>query len=276
MSIDTLNARLPHINVSYGRVLDKPCPADMYQVVPKGSRSLLWYTYCKGMNVCYLLYLGQNNKSIYKIEKVITSFHTELCYGQGTLLSGVCLHFKDIHIFTIMDIHIFKGWSISEKTFIDKFKYITCVLANHTRPHCYVTCQWIVASAIVLPSYEEALEVSSGLPYKVDCITLIDEMDTTVKGKYVYSPKDNPVRFRILSASSCDIYSLHTDASDTVYAIAYIPDYKTSVMMNSLFRNIKENNNLDLIEESDEEAEESSKYLNISIVMECVYDRTFK
>jgi hypothetical protein len=37
--------------------------------------------------------------------------------------------------------------------------------------------------------------------------------------------------------------------------IAHIPNYKTSVMMNSIFRNIKENRNLDALEESDDEDE---------------------
>ena len=37
--------------------------------------------------------------------------------------------------------------------------------------------------------------------------------------------------------------------------VALIPDFNTSVMMNKLFRNIKENSNLDALEESDDEAE---------------------
>jgi hypothetical protein len=277
MSIDTLNDRLPHVNVSYGHVLDKQYTADMYQVVPKGSPCLLWYTYCKGMNVCYLLYLAQNNKSIHKIEKVIASFNSELCYGQGTLLSGVLLHYNNLQVFTIMDIHVFKGWSISDKTFIDKFKYITCLLANHTRANSYVTSQLIVASAIVLSSYEDALMVSDGLPYPIYCITLMDGKDTKVKGKYIYS-KNISVRFRIQPDIQCDIYYLHTDTTENIYGIALIPDYKTSVMMNGFFRNVKENNNLDLIEESDEENEEivNPIPLKLSIVMECMYDRKFK
>lgn len=50
--------------------------------------------------------------------------------------------------------------------------------------------------------------------------------------------------------------------------IASIPDYKTSVMMNSLFRNIKENKSLDALEESDEEDEFENvnldKFVNLS------------
>jgi len=44
-----------------------------------------------------------------KVEKVITSFNSELCYGQGTLLSGVFFHYNNLQVFTIMDIHVLKG-----------------------------------------------------------------------------------------------------------------------------------------------------------------------
>ena len=64
--------------------------------------------------------------------------------------------------------------------------------------------------------------------------------------------------------------------------IASIPDYKTSVMMNSLFRNIKENKSLDALEESDDEDEFENvnldKFVDLSkkIKMNCVYNYKFK
>jgi hypothetical protein len=64
--------------------------------------------------------------------------------------------------------------------------------------------------------------------------------------------------------------------------IASIPDYKTSVMMNYLFRNIKENKSLDALEESDDEDEFENvnldKFVDLSkkIKMKCVYNYKFK
>ena len=61
-----------------------------------------------------------------------------------------------------------------------------------------------------------------------------------------------------------------------------IPSYKISVMMNTLFRNIKENYNLDLLEESDSEEEfeniDESKFvdLNKTLIMNCNYMSKFK
>ena len=61
-----------------------------------------------------------------------------------------------------------------------------------------------------------------------------------------------------------------------------IPTYKSSVMMNGLFRTIKENANLDRLEESDDDDEfeniNEDKFvdLNKSLVMRCVYSRRFR
>ena len=57
---------------------------------------------------------------------------------------------------------------------------------------------------------------------------------------------------------------------------------KKSVFLNSLFRNIKENRNLDLLEESDDESDfeniSEDKYvdLNKSIIMKCIFNNKFK
>jgi hypothetical protein len=61
-----------------------------------------------------------------------------------------------------------------------------------------------------------------------------------------------------------------------------ISTYKCSVMMNKIFRKIKENDNLDLLEESEDEEEfeniKEDKYvdLNKSVLMKCVYSKRFK
>jgi hypothetical protein len=86
-----------------------------------------------------------------------------------------------------------------------------------------------------------------------------------------------------------DIYNLvdPNDLSNYDYAIsnkliASIPDYKTSVFMNALFRNIKENRSLDALEESDDEDEFENtnidKFVDLTkkIKMKCVFNYKFK
>jgi hypothetical protein len=90
--------------------------------------------------------------------------------------------------------------------------------------------------------------------------------------------------FKIKPDIQNDIYHLYAfnNGTEIYYDIAYIPDFVTSVMMNKLFRNIKENNNLDALEESDDEEEfENDKedrfvFLNKSYNMICAYNNKFK
>jgi hypothetical protein len=80
-----------------------------------------------------------------------------------------------------------------------------------------------------------------------------------------------------------DVYDLYyyNNGSLEKYEIAYIPDYKTSTMMNNIFRKIKENINLDALEESDDEEEfenmNEDKFvdLNKCVKMECIFNKKF-
>ena len=87
-----------------------------------------------------------------------------------------------------------------------------------------------------------------------------------------------------------DIYNLVdpdtvNDSSNYIISnklTASIPDYKTSVFMNALFRNIKENKSLDALEESDDEDEFENtnidKFVDLTkkIKMKCVFNYKFK
>jgi hypothetical protein len=78
-----------------------------------------------------------------------------------------------------------------------------------------------------------------------------------------------------------DIYYLVHPSAWYMTDVAYIPNYKTSVMMNGLFRRIKENQNLDAMEDSDDEDDfydiRYDKYVNLTkkLTMECMYHKKF-
>jgi hypothetical protein len=91
--------------------------------------------------------------------------------------------------------------------------------------------------------------------------------------------------FKIRPDIQNDIYHLFcldSSGKEYYYDIAYIPDYKTSILMNRLFRKIKENENLDALEESDDEEEfENDKedrhvFLDREYLMTCNYHYKFK
>ena len=103
--------------------------------------------------------------------------------------------------------------------------------------------------------------------------------------KILESPNIKIRRISLLSGHSIYIYRLFAyGKNNTLVYIntAFIPDYKTSVFMNSIFRNIKENKNLDYIEESDDEEDfqniNEDKYVDLhkKVQMECVFHYKFK
>jgi len=94
-----------------------------------------------------------------------------------------------------------------------------------------------------------------------------------------------PTMFEIKAGLQYDIYHLYAygKGSNRVYCgIASIPNCKTSSFMNSIFRRIKENSNLDAIEESDDEEDfqdlRLDKYVDLekSASIECFFNTKFK
>jgi hypothetical protein len=78
------------------------------------------------------------------------------------------------------------------------------------------------------------------------------------------------------------LYCLNDDNKEIYYDTCLIPDFNTSVMMNKLFRTIKENDRLDALEESDDEEEfeneNEDRFVNLgkSYNMVCLYNHKFK
>ena len=95
-----------------------------------------------------------------------------------------------------------------------------------------------------------------------------------------------PTIFQVTADIQFDIYHMFaysvTHTKNVYFDVAYIPNYKSSVFMNGLFRNIKENANLDCIEESDDEEEfqnmAEDRFVDIQKVlfMECLFHTKFK
>ena len=96
-----------------------------------------------------------------------------------------------------------------------------------------------------------------------------------------YNHFSNKAVFKVKASLAADNYQLYTN-DDQFYETAMIPTYKCSVMMNALFRTIKENANLDLLEESDDDEEfentQMDKFVDLEkiVLMECVYSKRFK
>jgi hypothetical protein len=113
---------------------------------------------------------------------------------------------------------------------------------------------------------------------KADIINDIYHLYTELKGRN----GENTLNYS-RSNSKVDRTIHRAERSELKYhSIAYIPNYKTSVFMNGIFRHIRENENLDYIEESDTEEDfedvRPDKYVDLNKIVElkCIYSRKFK
>jgi hypothetical protein len=116
-------------------------------------------------------------------------------------------------------------------------------------------------------------------------IQINSKNNKTLINKYNKNQSVEDVIFIVKADIKTDIYNLFAVDSkglEKFYDVAYIPNYKTSKMMNFLFRNIKENQNIDFIEESDDEEDfentDINKYVYLSkkYNMICSFNKNFK
>jgi hypothetical protein len=113
---------------------------------------------------------------------------------------------------------------------------------------------------------------------------VVHEEKTLVKNN-VKNQLKREIVFNIRADIQDDIYHLfyiNDELNEEEHSIACIPDYNSSVMMNKLFRIIKENDNLDALEESDDEEEfendniDKFVHLDKSYKMICQFNHKFK
>jgi len=206
--------------------------------------------------------------------------------------------------------NISKGANITKGTnrFLHKLAILSQMFQTDIKQIAYTSEFLILGLPIMKKNYEHALACINGLPYKIHGINFIScnsTLDNYVLGIYKFHTPNLPEAiFTVKPLLSEDIYELYCqaynigpsnigpsnigpsniDPSNIVpyNSIAFIPSYKCSIMMNSLFRHIKENANLDLLEESDTEDEYEntniSKFVDLekSYKMRCVYMRKFR
>jgi hypothetical protein len=240
--------RFPEIKLSYNKNINRKVYADFFQIIPKGQKALLWFTYIHKKNVCLVLKLDYKG-NIKEIDQFALCFENTLSYG--TILYGTILRIMGGHVFCIEDSHYYKGKNIERKNPLEKLEIYQTMFDKEISQTTYT--------------------------------------NKFIKPVLAYTAKDyNSVKqtiFNVKPSLNSDIYNLYAldnIGNKVLHNIAYIASYKKSVYMNSLFRDIKENRNLDLLEESDddEEFENNSpdRYVNLEkeIIMSCVYNNKFK
>jgi hypothetical protein len=229
----------------------------------------------------------------------------------GTIIYGTYFLHYNRHHFTCEQLYYYKGLPIAQKPYL---QLLLDMFTNEVEQVRYTADSLVVGLPVMTETYEEALEQMEQLPYKAYGVAALA---SSAYGKtpppaysahaplatshataplatayaapaHAHAPAPlatsnlgNKAIFKVKADLAADNYQLYT-AEDLFYETAMVPTYKCSVMLNTLFRKIKENANLDLLEESDDEEEfentKIDKFVDLEkmVLMECVYSKRFK
>jgi len=288
--------RFPPLELSYENVLHKKVYADVYLVIPSGKKAFVWFTYWQDKNVCFVLLLNDKN-NICDIKSYPVCFDSKLSLNTviyGTLFStgNTLAHFSCEQLFYYKGIKTVN----SNNTFMQQLSLFKDMFESDIKQVAYTTEFLVLGLPIMRTSFEKALACINGLSYSVSGIAFYSasihsasihsaSIHSASKQLGIYKlnkPTLQEAVFKVKALLDPDMYELYGVDDDVKCGIAIIPSYKCSVMMNSLFRNIKENANLDLLEESDDEEEyennNEDKFVDLtkSYNMRCIYNRKFK
>jgi hypothetical protein len=260
--------------------------------IPEGKKCFAWFTSYKNDNVCFLLEINES-KHIVDVQIITTSFIDKLALG--TIFYGTSFKNKNNNYFCVEDMYYYAGKSCYNYTYLSKLEKLKDIFKNEISQTALFNKFTIFGLPLILNDLQLIIKEIQLLPYKVSDIKFRffeNENSKKILVMKYFKPgsqkQENNMRkeaiFKITPDIEPDIYNLfiYKNGTEEYYDIAFIPDYKTSVMMNKLFRNIKENDNLDAIEESDNEEEfEDSRedkyvYLDRSFKMKCEYNNKFK
>jgi hypothetical protein len=304
--LDTIKKRYPHFELYYESMLHNNVPEkyNLAYAIPLGKKCIAWFTFYKDKNVLFIMEMNKEKKIV---NSAIYPFEFDEKLAFNTILYGVFT--QEDNVFIIEDIHYYKGIHISILTNKSKFHYLKLFFENTKNS------SELVFALPVFWNYnkDEKLipeRIINSIPYQVHHIQYrslneivpflninYNKLEKNEKSKLdlpVYFPikqdfkkpqYKNTTCFIVKADIQYDIYRLFAYGKNNslVYVnSACIPDYKTSVFMNSIFRKIKENKNLDYIEESDDEEDfqniSEDKYvdLNKKVQIECVFHYKFK
>jgi len=287
--------QLPKFKLSYETMIHKKVYANLFLAIPRGVKCFAWFSKYMGKNECFIMKLNDKSEIIHVHNastntRPLVQLNDDLCLG--TLFYGTIFQYNGIDCFTIEDIYFHRGINVSFTVYEKKLE----IIANILQDDNINTINTVFGLPLMTTNFNVLLGEIEDLPYKISQIKFryFDRLNAKkilyinyFKPKNVSGLFDKSLKtavFRVTADLEPDIYNLLADNNGEYefYDIAAVPTYNTSVMMNKLFRNIKENDNLDALEESDDESEfentneDKFVYLDRTFDIRCEYNAKFR
>ena len=242
--------QLPKETTSPREVRDN---GSVYVAQPCGKRAYAWFTYHKTKNVCFLLDIKE--RTPVNIYPVHAAFSSPLALG--TILHGTITHFQGTRCFVADNIFYWKGEPCGDDLYEAKLERMKAMFQTDIDSRIYLPTQ--VMFSLPVYSYHPT---SFDTIYKLYCVKCIQ-----LRGPKIVNSQDRTAVWTVKPRETCDTYELFNDVNVS-QGLACVDTYKRSVYLNSLFRNVQENANLDAIEESDDE-DEAPAFRETEIKMFC-------
>jgi hypothetical protein len=319
--VERLVERFPDFELSYETISHKKVSPNynLAYAIPNGNKYYAWFSFYEDKDVLYLLNLNKDKK-ITKISIVPCKFNSKLALG--TIVYGVLLQdtntflIEDIYYFKGIPL---KRLNTREKLHYVHELFDHGVIRDSNYMNFALPVFWIHTENMDFEKIPE--EIQHKISYTIhhiqyrsfiDIVPFINiplnrkiitdrnkniefvkmqekkknfpKMEQLIPDYHKPQYRQNAV-FLVSADIQYDIYHLFAygkNKSLVYYDVAYIPNYKTSTFMNGLFRTIKENKNLDYIEESDDETDfedmREDKYVDLQkqLFMECQFIPKFK
>lgn len=297
--IKSILRNFPKFELCYEMITHKKVHnSNVILAIPQGKKCFAWFTNYKSDNVCFLLYINETN-NIIDVQIAKTTFNDKLSLGTifyGTVFNKIEENNMN-NFFCVEDLYYYAGKFYGNTTYLSKLERMKEIFKNELSQIALANNFTIFGLPLMSNDFQTILKDIPQLPYKVSEIKFRFFGNENSRKIYVmkyFKPgsnkNDNKLInkgvFKMTADIEPDIYNLfaydYKNGTEEYYDIAFVPDYKTSVMMNKLFRNIKENDNLDAIEESDDEEEfqdnreDKYVYLDRSFKINCEYNNKFK
>lgn len=257
MDFNYINTYFPKIELSYEQVHHKKVP-NLYIAIPQGKKIYLWFTHFKNEDVCYTIEYNTKFKKITNYKKCTMFFDKKLSYG--TVLHGTNVTINKTQYFVTENIMYFCGKNTTHFSYKDKLAIYDDMFNSYIKQTAYSRNELIVTLCLMHKNKEELMKLINNENYNMYGV-----LSRNINNNYSYMlplnrnvSNNRLLNFRVMADTKCNVYNLYIhDHINGIqfYQKTYIPDYKTTVLLNDKFRSIKENANLDLLEESDDEEE---------------------
>jgi hypothetical protein len=306
----------------YEKIVHKKVPVDYYQAIPFGKKVYIWFTFYENAPVAIILERNRKTpKAVVEIEKAYIrpiSFAKPLAFN--TLVYGTLVSNTKESVFCLERLHQYKGKIMHSVPNYSKLECLEYMFKNEiNQTGVGDPKELLVVLPLMNRSLKLLKDEITLLPYNIFAVNMFFFKDTPAysmrwnvngnsdvngnangnndangNGNSVVCGEDGsgPVGRSKKRHSNSQIFEVRADLQNDIYylnsggneeeLIAYIPNIAVSVFMNSIFRKIKENDNLDLLEESEDEEEfedtNDERFVDLEkrVKIRCEYHKHFK